>query len=39
MSDVHAKLVVPAPVHARKDAHAVKRVVSAQKENAAKRQV
>jgi hypothetical protein len=36
MSDVHAKVVVLAHVHARKDARAVKRAVSAQKENAVK---
>lgn len=36
MSDVHAKLVVLAHVHARKDAHAAKHAVSVQKENAVK---
>ena len=36
MSDVHVKLVVPAPVHARRDAHAVKHAVSARKATAVK---
>lgn len=36
MTDAHAKNVVLAPVHARADAHAVKRAWSVHKENAVK---